>query len=246
MARGSTPSVTGLDEFGLSRSQLRGLGVRSVAAEVYLRLPPHLYPSPKLFRQLLPLTPLTRRELIRTWRKGQLARLTQEQRIPVHTVLRRGRDPIGLSVTLTAKAVYRLLQSRYVGHVTIKSIQGKSSRAVAAARDGTVQRLYSVRVLFALQWERQRRGLQLIEDRIVLMRAKSEAEARRRAERQFRTEGTPVLNTDGHFCRWAYQGLLDVCESTDREWSPRGTEAWYEVRNRRLKRQHEWHPKSAV
>lgn len=246
MAKGSTPSVTGLDKFGLTRSQLRGLGVRIVAAEVILRLPPHFYPSPKLFRQLLPLTPAARRESIRTWRREQLARLTREQRLRVRTVLRRGRDPIGLSVSVTATALHRLLQSRYVGHVTIKSIQGKRSQAVATSRDETTQRLYSVRALFALQWEQQRQGLQLVEDRIVLMRAKSEAEARRRAERQFSKEGHPVLNPDGHFRRWAYQGIVDVFESSDREWSPEGTEAYYEVRNRRMKRQYEWHPKAAV
>jgi Domain of unknown function (DUF4288) len=245
MAKGSTPSVTGLDEFGLSRSQLRSLGVRCVAAEVLLRLPPHFYPSPKLFRQLLPLTPVARRESIRRWRKEQLAQLTREERLPVHTVLRRGRDPIGISVNVTARALHRLLRSKYVGHVTIKSIQGKRPRVIARALDEAT-RLYSVRVLFALQWEQQRHGLQLVEDRIVLMRAKSEAEVRRRADRQFTREGYPVLNADGHFYRWGYQGIVDVCESSDREWSPKGTEAYYEVRNRRMKRRYEWRPKLAV
>ena len=245
MPTNSSPSITGLDEFGLSRSQLPGLGARVVAAEALLRLPPHFHPSPKLFRQLLPLTPAARRESIRTWRKTQLARLIREERLPIHTVLRRGRDPVGISVTVTASALHRLLRSKYVGRVTIKSIQGKRRRAAARALDEATA-LYSVRVLFALQWEQQRYGLQLVEDRIVLMRAKSEAEVRRRADRQFTREGNPVLNSDGHFYRWAYQGIVDVCESSDREWSPKGTEAYYEVRNRRMKAQYEWRPKLAV
>jgi hypothetical protein len=88
--------------------------------------------------------------------------------------------------------------------------------------------------------------MQLVEDRIILMQAGSESEARRRAERQFRTEGFPVLNSDGYFRRWAFQHILEVCEPADTEWSPKGTEAYYQIRNRRMKRQYEWHPKSAV
>ena len=222
---------------------MAGLGTTSVVADVFLRQPPHLYPSSSLFRRLLLLSPAARLNEIRVWRETQLTKLMREQRLVAQKVLRIRRDPVGVSVAVTAAALSRLSKSKHVGSITIQSVHGKRPRATAAAHRLRGQRLYSVRALFALQWEKQDQGLQLVEDRVVLMQARSEAEAKRRAERQFRYESSPALDPRwGRFRRWGYQGIVDVCESTDEKWSPSGTEAYYEIRNRRMKRQYEWHP----
>ena len=87
--------------------------------------------------------------------------------------------------------------------------------------------------------------MQIVEDRIILLEARTESDAKRRAERQCRSDVFPTMNGSGYFWRWGFQGVLDVCESTDRHWMPTGTEAFYEIRNRRMKPAHEWRLRSA-
>jgi hypothetical protein len=241
LAKRSRVTTTGFRERGLTTERLRRIGPRPAKLDVFLHLPPHFYPSPMLFRRLWRLTPAARRNEIHRWRQRQLEHLLLEQRFSGYKVLRRGRDPIGLRVIVPARAVVQLLKSKYAGHITVRSVTGLRPRAAQTRRAAASPRLYGVKALFPLQWEGQRRGMQLVESRIILMFARSEFEARRRVERQCSSDVFPTLNPTGHFYRWAFQGVVDVCESTDRSWAPTGTEAYYEIRNRRMKRAYEWH-----
>ncbi len=66
----------------------------------------------------------------------------------------------------------------------------------------------------------------LFEEKVVLVRASSEAEAAKKAERFGRDEDHEYLNADGETVRWVFQELLDLKELFD-EAIGDGTEVYY-------------------
>jgi hypothetical protein len=243
MASRKTPGISGLDKFGLTKRRLGSLGSRQVTLEVYLHEPPHLYPSRAMFRKLLRVPPERRREMMYNWRVEALRKLRRELPFRDYQVIGASRNPFGLRFVLPGRAVSRLFRCRHASSICIERIEGLKRRRGIKMPSGA-PRLYAVTGKFAFQWERQRRGMQLCEERLFLLIAKSERDARRRAGQEFRSHTFPSLHpTSGHFRRWAFEGIVDVCEPNDREFSPMGTEVFYAFRNRRMRRIDEWHPK---
>ena len=237
-----THGIAGLDEFGLTRRQLGLLGSRQVTVEVYLHEPPHLYPSRAMFRKLLRVRPVRRREMMHDWRVGALRKLQKELSFRDYHVIQSSGDPFGLRLVLPARAVSRLFRLRHASSICIKKIEGRKRRRSVRKSDES-PRLYAVTGKFAFQWEGQRRGMQLCEERLFLLMAKSERDARRLAGQEFRSHTFPSLHpTSGHLRRWAFEGITDVCEPIDRQFAATGTEVFYQFRNRRMRRKHEWHP----
>ncbi len=237
--------MTGLEEFGLTERQLGRLGSRPVTLEIYLHLPPHVYPSPAMLKKLLHLRPEGRREMVHNWRVEALRKLGSEISLRDYKVVRSGGNPFGLRLTLPASAVRELFRLRHASSICVQRIEGfKRHRRVRVTGDSA--RLYAVKGRFAFQWEGQRRGMQLCEERLFLVMAKSERDARRRAGREFRSDTFPALYRSGHFGRWAFEEIVDVCEPIDREFSSKGTEVYYQYKKRRMRRNYEWHPGSAV
>jgi hypothetical protein len=232
------PWISGLDDFGLTQTGLRKLASRPVTVEVTTHIPPYVYPSSVQFRRLVRMTPKERGALVRQWRRKEHARLCREIPFEDYTVRRFNGAPIGVSLTVPASSVHMLFRLRHAESVRIIGITGLERRQPKEK----ISRLYAVKARFAFQAEGRRNGMQLYEDRIVVISATSEKEAEKRATRQFTSEGSPCLPTSGHFFRWAFEGVLDVCEAPDSEWNPQGTAVHYEYRRRRMRLESEWHP----
>ena len=60
------------------------------------------------------------------------------------------------------------------------------------------------------QVEGQTQGTQLCEERITVVTARSEREARARAARTMAADSFPYLAMSGHFARWSFEGVTDV------------------------------------
>src|SRR6266566_4362313 len=171
MPKRKTPGMTGLEEFGLTERQLGRLGSRPVTLEIYLHLPPHVYPSPAMLKKLLHLRPEGRREMVHNWRVEALRKLGSEISLRDYKVVRSGGNPFGLRLTLPASAVRELFRLRHASSICVQRIEGfKRHRRVRVTGDSA--RLYAVKGRFAFQWEGQRRGMQLCEERLFLVMAK--------------------------------------------------------------------------
>ena len=94
----------------------------------------------------------------------------------------------------------------------------------------------------ALQIEGQTKGLQDVEDRIVVVRAYSEDDAVRRLEREWELYAAPYVNTEGLLVRFQMEEILDV-GLLDREIDPAGDEVYSTFSRRRMKPEYEWHPR---
>lgn len=145
---------------------------------------------------------------------------------------------VGVRVTLPASSVERLRRLRNASSICICSIEGvrvKKSTSVRA-------QLYAVTGRMVFQVEGQTRGTQLCEERITVVTARSEREARARVAGIMATEGNPYLLMSGHFLRWSFEGVTDICECPDEKFSSKSTEVFYRYQRRRVRSENEWHP----
>lgn len=82
--------------------------------------------------------------------------------------------------------------------------------------------------------------MQTYEERIVLVMARSFAEAERKVMREFRQYEAPSLNTSGYFYRSVFEAILDTYDVGDDAINPNGTEVFSELKHRRMKPGYEW------
>src|SRR2546425_10011358 len=99
--------VSGLNDFGLTKSGLRNLGPRPVTLEVTIRVPPYVYPSIATLRRLVRVAPTERRALVRQWRAREYAKLCREMPFNDYGMMRFNGAPSGLRITVPARSVHR-------------------------------------------------------------------------------------------------------------------------------------------
>jgi hypothetical protein len=88
----------------------------------------------------------------------------------------------------------------------------------------------------------QRRGLQTVEDRILIVRAYDHDDARFRLETEWRQYATPYFNMAGRRVRWQMEEIVGSYEIMEGTIDPRGTEVWSTRRTRRLRPDRVWLP----
>lgn len=232
------PWVWGLENYGLTKTSLREMGTRPVTAQIEIPIAPHVYPSLAQYRTLVELSPDKRRTLIREWREDKHRRLVRELPTREYETIRFNRAPVGVRVVLPANSIHRLFNLRHAESVRIEAIAGRKPRRTQTEKP----RLFAVKARFSFQVEGQTKGTQLHEERIFVLVAKSETTAKRLATKTFRGEESPSLLVSGRYSRWHFEEILEVCESVDGEFNPRGTEVYYSYRSRRMRPENEWHP----
>lgn len=231
-------SIFGLEQFGMTPAALRRLGKRPVTVEVEIDIPPQVYPSRSELRRLLRIPPPKRRALVHQWRRQKYAALRKELSVGNVAVMKFNTDPIGVRFRLQANSVDHLRGLRNASVIRIRSIEGVRAKKSSPAGP----RLYAVKGRMVFQSEGQTRGTQLCEERITVVTARSEREARARVAHIMAGEVSPFLSTSGHLLRWNFEGVTDVCECPDEEFASKGTEVFYRYLKRRVRPEHEWHP----
>lgn len=226
----------GLSAYGLAEKDLRRLGDTAVDIEVRSRNSPDVYPARARFHRLLAKRPEERREAVRQWRIRQHERLLAALRPYDSEPLYFNGDPVGVRVTLPAKDIRRILGKAPVDFVRIVRIKGRPRKRGTRRTAGW----FAVKARFAVQIEGQTKGMQTCEERIVLVTARSFAEAERKAMREFRRYEAPSLTTVGHFCRSAFEAIVDIQNVYENAIDPDGTEVFSELKQRRMKPGYEW------
>jgi hypothetical protein len=225
-----------LREYGLAQKDLNRLGETSVVLEVNSRNSPDVYPSRARFRKLLAKRPEERRQAVHQWRVRQHDRLLAVVRSYEYETLYFNGDPVGVRVTLPAKDICRILGKVPVDSVRVVRIKGRSRRRQTHRAPGW----FAVKARFAVQIEGQTKGMQTCEERIVLVIARSFAEAERKAMREFRQYEVPSLTMMGHFYRSVFETILDTYNVYEDAIDPNGTEVFSELKQRRMKPGYEW------
>jgi len=202
-----------------------------------IRNSPDVYPGQARFRKLLAWSPEERRAAVRRWRIRHHDKLCTTLSAYAYTVVRFNGDPVGVRVWVPAKDVRRVFIRDEIECVRVLRIRGMRRKRAAAVK---TQRWFAVKARFAVQIEGQTKGMQTYEERIVLVIARSFAEAERKAMREFRHYEAPSLTTTGHFWRSTFETILDTCDVYEDAIDPNGTEVFSELKQRRMKPGYEW------
>lgn len=222
--------VTGLLEYGLTVEALGRLGGRSVRIGV-------AFAWPRLTRAFVALNPLERlaemdrrkREALRRartkWPGGELKRTGSE------------RSPHGFEVTVPARRVPEVVRDPSYSFVDIRSIEGRRPRAI---RRKLIEEWYAVCGSVAIQVEGQRKGMQTVEARIVLVKALDSDDAVARLKREWSEYARPYLNSRGELVRWHLESIDDVYATNEVELDPRGVEVYSKLMNRRVRPDNSW------
>ncbi len=152
-----------------------------------------------------------------------------------------GNIPVEIAATVPARNVPKVARMAAVERVEIRSRLGLQSPRSPAH----VTSWFCIRERVVVQVESQRRGFQTVEDRFVLVRARSHAAARIKAITEARQYARPYLNSDGLLVRWQLESVVAVGYVYDSDLSPEGSEVFSALRNRRIRKTSEWHPRAS-
>lgn len=227
---GSTSRIYGLSEFRLTSAGMDRLGARAVQLSIHLR--------GRSLASLWPLRPKARDVALRVVLKQQLPRL--RQRFPDIEFV--SRDPRKgswtIDATVPARMVRVVAKAPQVRNVTLSAIDGRRKRHSVRALSW-----YCVCGVVAVQIEDHKDGMITVEDRLVVVKAFDDNDAKRRLQRHWSAYATPYLNTAGELVRWQLIDVQGVYELNDDTFDPRGTEVFSRLRSVRRRPEHRWYPR---
>jgi hypothetical protein len=224
--------ITGLEDWTLD-ADVENLE-RTVDIEIGLP-----YPDPM---QFIALEPKERIKQIDLTYKENLKRLIAIKLFDQFEVYGSKRRSTGVKATISANKLHELEQAEYVGGVTVKSVSGARPKRKKIAR---VKRQYfCVKMTVIIEVEGVLATKELIEERFVLIKAKSVEDAYEQLENQKDAYADPYLNSDGRFVRWRIESF-DDCYETDifRQSdinNPAGVEVYSKLKSRKTKRSTSW------
>jgi len=206
--------------------------------KIYLPIPPQVYPGEKALERLSALSPKERREVVGRWRRERLGRLLRALGDVEYELNGSARNPYGIKLSVEARAIPRVRSSVYADTIWVTAVEGRKRRRLEVSTSG----LYAVKGLLVEKTEGEAKGREQVEERLLVLRAKSEREAVRLARRMFKASESWILLTDGRYQKSRFEEILDVCECPDRDFNPKGTEVFYAFRNRKRRPSDAWYP----
>ena len=223
-----------LDEWNLSEASLARIN-HLAQVSIHIR-----YPG---YEPFVDLAPQERRRAINAHHRQAYRRLIAL--LPSIDFQRLGNHirPIGIQIQIPldqlAKLLPALAQDADLNSVSIKTIEGLEPEEPKQKAF-----FWSIQARFAIQIENVTGGLQMYEDRLLLVKAFTEKEAQQKLLKGFESYAKPYLNSTGLLVRWKFEAFtdsypLDVCSPED-FLNEQGVEVFSKLGNRRLRTGQEW------
>jgi len=224
--------INGLEDWTLN-SDVKD-SERTVDVEIGLQ-----YPDPMQFIALEPKERVKQIDL--TFKENQ-KRLIALKLFDQYELKGNKRRPTGVKAMISFNKLHELDQLEYVGGITVKSVSGARLKRKKTAR--VKQRYFCVKMTVVIEVEGVLATKESIEERFVLIKAKSFEDAYEQLEKQKDAYADPYLNSDGRFVRWRIESF-DDCFSTDIFTQsdindPVGVEVYSKLKSRKTKRSTSW------
>ena len=224
--------IRALEQYGLTLDALRKLGKKLITVKVALK--PQCYDH-----RLLKLPHKERMKLFRELKRKSIDRsLLAWPNKDVHLSGHK-EFPSSFESMIEANKLADYAKGKIYDFIEIIRIPGLRRRRAKKEKELS---WYAVRARVAIQVEDQTRGLQTIEDRIVILKAYSAKDAVKRLSKEWKDYEVSTMNLDGFLVRWQMEEVTDVYEIIDREIDSKGTEVYSSLHQRRMKPEYEWHP----
>ena len=222
------PLVVGLGDYGLDLGQLEGVAPRRLTYSFSLK---GLDVS-----GLASLSPKDRMAAVSEHLSQSLSAI--ERQFSFDSIKPRDRKKPWISDAVSDVPTFIVLsRSRRVEYLFVNRIAGLRRHRKRAKP----MSFFSVRARVAIQVEGQTSGMQDVEDRIVIVKAKSFEDAEKRLKGEWERYARPYLNPEGEMVRWQLEEIVDVYDVMEDTIDPKGTEVYSSFSARRMKPEYEWH-----
>lgn len=227
-------AIHNLEAWGLVESQLHGL-THTAAVRFTLEYPGYqtvlTYPPAERRRRIAALLRAKYQALKAALPPGAFEKLGSHYR------------PVGIRRRLPVQQLPTLLARPAVEGIWVEKIEGLASVTPVAE-----PKCWSIKARFAVQVEHETKGLQLVEERILLVAAPDEEAARQKLRPAFIHYAEPYLNSAGRLVRWQFEAFLDAYEVAAGPLAgllgAEGLEVFSETSHRRLTPELAWRPES--
>jgi hypothetical protein len=183
--------------------------------------------------------PKERKRRITEDQKEKFNKLIRTKLFDNYEVIGTSKKPRGIKTQIAFSTLNEIEALNFVASIFIKKIDGARKR-----RQKKELAFYCVKMTVVIEIEGFENGLQQIEDRFVIIRAKSQEDAYLKLEKMKDDYVQPYLNSDGRFVRWRIESFDDSYEteikSVDDLYNPDGVEVYSKFRSRRLTKEQAW------
>jgi hypothetical protein len=185
-------------------------------------------------KPLIRYSPAERKDKIKKQFKDNFKRLLDTKLFDNYTLIGTRTKPTGIKTTVSYSTLKKIAKLEFVGNIYVNKIShAKKIKVKQSPRD-----FYCVKMTVAIEVEGQKKGLQTVEDRFVLIKANSFDDAYKKVEKNKKSYAEPYLNPYGELVRWKIESL-DDCFSTDINScedlnAPEGVEVYSSLRKRKL------------
>ncbi|MBO9702099.1 MAG: DUF4288 domain-containing protein [Sporocytophaga sp.] len=185
------------------------------------------------------LSPKERKAKVAEDRKQKIEKIMKLNLFTSYEVTGSPGKPSGLKAIIPFLVLSKLNKIQSIAYFTINKID-KAKRKVLKASTN----FYCVKMTVVIEVEKQKKGIQTIEDRMVLIKAKSFDDAYKKMEKVKDKKVEPYLNIHGELVRWRIESL-DDCFVTDINTpeelnNPGGVEVYSKLKGRRLTKDRVW------
>lgn len=190
-----------------------------------------LYPDTKVWFDL---TPPERKARINLDQSEKFQKLIDLKLSHQYTVIGEKRNPRGIKIKITYTKLQDIANFDFIGTIHIESIDYATK-----IKSKPTLRFFCVKMTVAVEVEGHVKGMQTIEDRFVIIKAKSSDDAYNKLEKKKDDYAEPYLNSDGGLVRWKIESFDDCYETyiqtSDDFNKPEGVEVYSKLRGRRIK-----------
>lgn len=204
----------------------------STVIETSIHLP---YPD---YRTMLNLTPAERKKAISQIYRDNFKKLVATALFASYDVIGTSRRPRGIKTRYPFSLLATIAELDFVDRIFINQIAG--ARRVHHKKP---LRFFCVKMTVAIEIEGFTTGMQKVEERMVIIKAKSGEDAIAKLEKTKDNYSEPYLNSDGRLVSWKIESFDDYYETEIRSIqdlnSPDGVEVYSRLKSRKIKQKAE-------
>jgi len=179
-----------------------------------------------------------RRKYLNDFLKSNFKKLLDTKYFDKYELVGTKMKPSGIKTKAPLASLLRLAQLSFIGSIHINQLQGATRKPDKAFK------FFCVKMTVSVQVEGFTSGMQLCEDRYVIVKASNSLSAIKKIQKQEKDYGEPYVNSDLRLVSWKIESYDDCYETyifniNDLS-NPEGVEVFSKLRSRKLTPERAW------